>query len=135
MKSITVQRIEQLIKQEDETPNSFAKKVGITANSVYNLLDGGQPRKSTITKICQAYPKYTEDWLLGSDAIHINASDKFEIDRLREENKWLKGVINTLQAQLGKAGNFNDAPTKAGAGAKVVTMFTPVQPVRVGVNA
>ena len=30
MKTITVQRIEQLMQQEKENPNSFAKKIGIT---------------------------------------------------------------------------------------------------------
>lgn len=36
METITVKRIKHLIEQEKETPNSFAKKIGVTANAVYN---------------------------------------------------------------------------------------------------
>lgn len=136
MKTITVQRIEQLMQQEKENPNSFAKKIGITATAVYNLLDGGQPRMTTIKKITAAYPNYTEDWLCGSDAIIINGTDKFELDKLRKENAWLKGIINTLSDQLGKSGtNFLNALAKAGASTKVVSMYASSTRARVRVNA
>jgi transcriptional regulator with XRE-family HTH domain len=135
MKTITVQRIEQLIKDENETANSFAKKVGITANSVYNLLDGGQPRIKTLEKIVSAYPSYTLEFLTGRDTKHIDASEKFELDRLRKENEWLKKLVERLTGERDKiAANFKKASIAVGA-TKVVSIHAYNTGAQMGVRA
>lgn len=134
MESLTIQRIKLLIEREKETPNSFAKKIGVAANSVYNLLDGGQPRRGTIAKILAAYPNVTESWLMGGDAVQVDASERMELDRLRQENKRLWALVESLSGQLNSAGkaatNFLKALTKAGVpmyGKQVFMLSTGAQ--------
>jgi hypothetical protein len=126
MESITVQRIKMLIERENETPNSFAIKVGLNPNSIYNLLNGGQPRKSTLIKIIDKYPNYTLDWLLGADAKVIDITERVELERLREEVKWLKSLVERLSGSpvpAKTASNFRKALGLAGATGKVVEMY------------
>jgi len=118
MESLTVQRIRLLIEREKETPNSFALKIGVTSGSIYNILSGGQPRRSTLQKICAAFPNITEDWLLGGDAKVLDGSERMEIEKLRQENEWLRQLVERLTAKA----NFLKASIKAGSTVKVVKM-------------
>lgn len=125
MESITVQRIKMLMEREKETPNSFSIKVGMSSTAVYNLLQGGQPRKSTLAKIVQFYPNYSMEWLLGADAKVVDITERVELERLREENKWLKSLVERLSGNpvpAKTASNFRKALGLAGATGKVVEM-------------
>jgi predicted transcriptional regulator len=138
MESLTITRIKSLLEREKETPNSFAKKVGVSSTAIYHIIEGGQPRVATIDKIVAAYPNYTKEWLLGADTKVIDASERMELDRLREENKWLKGLVERLTGQAAKvekaAGNFKKALAKAGKGNKVLAMYS-FQPLLSGARA
>ena len=104
MDSIVVNRIKSLMEKEKENPNSFAKKIGLSSASVYNLLDGGTPRQATIDKIVVAYPNYTRDWLMGLDGKIVETSDNpyrdFVIKRLTDENDRLWEMIEFFKSKM-----------------------------------
>ena len=92
------------MEKEKENPNSFAKKIGLSSASVYNLLDGGTPRQATIDKIVVAYPNYTRDWLMGLDGKIVETSDNpyrdFVIKRLTDENDRLWEMIEFFKSKM-----------------------------------
>lgn len=120
MESITVKRLKILLEKENLSANEAAKKAGISSSALYYILDGGQPRKSTIQKIVAAYPNYSQEWLLGADT--ATEQDAGELQRLREENAWLRQLVERLTTGTKAVGNFLKALTRAGA-----NVFAPVR--------
>jgi predicted transcriptional regulator len=113
MKSITVKRLEILMSREGETANSFSKKVGVSSTAIYNLIEGGHPRTATIDKIVAAFPTYSKEWLLGTDV--VSTDDSNELQKLREENAWLKKLVENLTSAGKVATNFLRTLILAGA--------------------
>ena len=100
MDSIVVKRIKILMEKEKENANSFATKIGMTSGSIYNLLNGGQPRDATIDKILTAFPNYTREWLMGIDGKEPQVNDNpyrdFIIKKLEDENERLWKLVEKL---------------------------------------
>lgn len=119
METIVVTRIKQIIDAEGETPNSFAGKIGVTSNSVYNILKGGQPRISTIDKIVAAYPQYTKEWVLGGEGKLVSGAKDFEVKKLQDDlaaaNKEIERLWGVINHFTGGKVNFLEASIYTGA--------------------
>ncbi|AJQ93625.1 helix-turn-helix domain-containing protein [Gynuella sunshinyii] len=64
MKEEFLQRVRQVLDQENMKPEEFALKAGMKYTRLRNLLSGqGQPRLVDINAICSAFPEYSF-WLV-----------------------------------------------------------------------
>lgn len=114
MLPLPVMRLKKLLEQEGISANELSKKVGVSSSAIYYILEGAQPRISTIEKIVSAFPQYSKEWLLGTDM--ATNTDSAELTRLREENAWLKQLVSNLTAQVKQpVSNFLNALSQAGA--------------------
>ena len=111
MENTINQRISIIIEKLGyKSRRSFAERIGIAQTSLNALINGAEPKHSTLYKILEAEPLISAEWLITgrgpmfkSDVSPSEASsnaDKELIQRLQIENNLLKqivGVNNPLQ--------------------------------------
>lgn len=62
------ERLKYLIEKLMLTPNSFAREIGATPDTLYNILKKGAPITTRLAKrIIDTYPNINIDWLLKGE--------------------------------------------------------------------
>lgn len=88
MGCVFFERFSELCKERNETPNSVAKKLGVSSGSVTAWKNGTEPRNTTIIKIAD-YLGVSTDYLLG------NVNDPF----FYLDNGRIKDEINSYETK------------------------------------
>lgn len=88
MGCVFFERFSELCKERNETPNSVAKKIGVSSGSVTAWKNGTEPRNTTIIKIAD-YLGVSTDYLLG------NVNDPF----FYLDNERIKDEINSYETE------------------------------------
>mgnify|MGYP003633217893 CR=1 FL=1 len=59
-------RIKQIIKSNDLSVIGFCRRIGLNSSTAirYIINENRKPSSKTVDKILEAFPEYTEDWLL-----------------------------------------------------------------------
>jgi hypothetical protein len=62
-------RLKELIQILQENPNSFARKLGVSASSIYNIIGkrGSRPSYEILEQIKKIYPQVDMNWLLSGE--------------------------------------------------------------------
>ena len=92
MGNIFFERFAELCKENNETPNSVAKALGISSGSVTAWKNGTAPRSQTVSKLAD-YFYVSTDYLLG------NVSDPF----FHLDNTRILAEINSYDNESKKA--------------------------------
>lgn len=62
-------RVKLIIKVNQETPSSFAAKIGVNRSSLSHVLSGrNKPSLDFLEKIIRSYPKVNASWLVTGEA-------------------------------------------------------------------
>lgn len=80
------ERIRKLMEREQLSPSRFADIVGIQRPMVSHILNGrNKPGVNVLSKILQAFPKVSSDWLLvGNGKMYMDDVNDFYVDLFAE---------------------------------------------------
>lgn len=92
------ERIAYLMEEEKMDVQTFAKAIGMNAGStIYRILrDKAHPMDQTMSRIHQAFPKYSREWLLYGQGDILDADYlRRQEEKLREGNAEAYEVLST----------------------------------------
>lgn len=84
-----VDRFRYVMKVYNETPSSFADKIGVQRSSISHILsERNKPSLDFIQKILEHYPKVDAQWLInGKQSSQTQLSPEVEINQVNKEVK------------------------------------------------
>jgi transcriptional regulator with XRE-family HTH domain len=87
MESTVIQRIKTIINKYGLNPNSFSKRINATSSTINSMLEKEtNPSFETITKIINAFPLISIEWLIvGKGEIELLDYDKEDVLNKIEE--------------------------------------------------
>jgi transcriptional regulator with XRE-family HTH domain len=93
-----VDRFRYVMKVYNETPSSFADKIGVQRSSISHILsERNKPSLDFIQKILEHYPKVDAQWLInGKQSSQTQQSPEVEINQVDKEVK--KPVVRTEES-------------------------------------
>ena len=111
METTINERIAQLVEALGyRSKRAFALQIGIAQTSFNAILNGAEPKFSTLNKILTAHPTVSAEWLmtgngtmLKSDApVSLNAADPHELKQKDEQISQLINEVSKQREQIGK---------------------------------
>lgn len=144
------QRISELMFRLKINQRGLGEKIGVSHTTVRNVVNNiTKPRYEFLESVLNAYPNINKDWLIsGNGAMFIDTKAEENNDALKESSYLMEAVkkieesfrevvneqkeiiknqrfiIDTLQNQLSKSGNFNDPTTGE---TEVIRMYTDAE--------
>lgn len=94
------ERIQLIIKVNNETPSSFADKIGVKRSNLSHVLSGrNNPSLDFLAKIITSYPKVNASWLItgvtregGFEETNERAVNTDSIDNLLDTNERIEEI-------------------------------------------
>lgn len=144
------QRISELMFRLKINQRGLGEKIGVSHTTVRNVVNNiTKPRYEFLESVLNAYPNINKDWLIsGNGTMFIDTKSEETHDVLTESSYLMEAVkkieesfrevvneqkeiiknqrfiIDTLQNQLSKSGNFNDPTTGE---TEVIRMYTDAE--------
>lgn len=96
------QRIEWIIDHyKFDNPNDFAKKLGIRATKIYNVLEGKTNKSHTlIDEIANKLPNIDKQWLESGIGERLVGMGDDELESLKKEVQEAKDIIYNLNKRI-----------------------------------
>lgn len=93
MENTINERISEIISNMGyKSKRAFAEKIGVAQTSLNDILNGAEPKFSTLNKILIAEPLISAEWLMRGegDMLKVQSDAKKEFTVVVDENGFLK---------------------------------------------